>query len=74
MLLYVFLAVIVFLILWLVITDPYVVSKVEACWDKLEKFWVGVQKFSNKKRRIALIVLIVLLIGAVIYLYTQNYV
>lgn len=72
MLLYLFLAVIVLIILWLIVTDPYVVSKVEACWDKMEKFWVSIQKFSSKKRRIALIVLLIIFAGIAIYIYTQN--
>ena len=73
MLLYLFLAVIILIILWLIITDPYVVSKVEAGWDKLEKVWLSIQKFSSKKRRIALIVLVVILVAAVVYLlYSQS--
>lgn len=69
MLLYAAIVVLALSLLWLVFTDPYVVTKVESTWSKITKYWTSFQKFSANKRRIVLLILVVIFVAIIVYAY-----
>lgn len=67
--LYLFLAVLIILLAWMAMTDPWVVAKVEAGWEKMSTSWNKFQNFSTGKRRIILFILILIIMCIIGYLY-----